>query len=340
MIFSYYYPDIRMLIKRSDIIFGHSLSNDAKAINDECRRYNLKSIDYDFYDIKEIYKYYKGINDDVGLVNMSKDLNIDFSKNVHDAYYDAYSTMIEFKKIIDNLEVSALEIIKMCPNAKDSVSNYSVKSMEEARKRKEKEIEDSLTGNGSNRLPIYGINRRRFIQYLTNYKGNNIGNKLNGKSVCFSLNYEENHYKEMLNLAKLIMDQNGKVVCKASNSNIYVKKDYYIDGEIKKDTRLEYVYKEKETGNHIEIIDFDDFLKILEINEEELNNMSFVSLECLFKDDAIIDNEEDKRYFAKIKKNNKKKGNNIVYSVGDSDNEVLGNLFLNMFSDLENELNK
>jgi len=30
-------------------------------------------------------------------------------------------------------------------------------------------------------------------------------------------------------------------------------------------------------GNHIKIIDFDDYLKILEINEEELNNMPFVS---------------------------------------------------------------
>jgi len=63
-------------------------------------------------------------------------------------------------------------------------------------------------------------------------------------------------------------------------------------------------------------------------------------LECLFKEDASIDNEEDKRYFAKIKKDNKKKENNIVYSVGDKENEALGNLFPNMFNDLENELNK
>ena len=49
------YDDIVDIFNSVDYIFGHSLNGDAIALNDECKRYNLASIDFEFYDIKNIF---------------------------------------------------------------------------------------------------------------------------------------------------------------------------------------------------------------------------------------------------------------------------------------------
>ena len=49
--FNKYYPKIKEIIESCDYVLGHSLNNDAKALNDDCKRYNLPSIDFDFYDV-------------------------------------------------------------------------------------------------------------------------------------------------------------------------------------------------------------------------------------------------------------------------------------------------
>lgn len=56
--FNKYYPKIKEIIESCDYVLGHSLNNDAKALNDDCKRYNLQSIDFDFYDVKLFYKEY------------------------------------------------------------------------------------------------------------------------------------------------------------------------------------------------------------------------------------------------------------------------------------------
>ena len=53
--FDEYYDDIKKLILNADYVLGHSLNSDAKALNQDCERYDLHSIDYDFYDIKLFY---------------------------------------------------------------------------------------------------------------------------------------------------------------------------------------------------------------------------------------------------------------------------------------------
>lgn len=54
--FDEYYDEISGLIKNANYVLGHSLDGDAKALNDDCKRYGLESINFDFYDIKLFYK--------------------------------------------------------------------------------------------------------------------------------------------------------------------------------------------------------------------------------------------------------------------------------------------
>ena len=131
--FPYYYNDIKKLITSADYILGHSINGDAKAINDDCKRYDKPSIDYEFYDIKLMYKEFSNTRKDTSVENMLKALNIEEAGVSHDAEIDAYHTMLELKSMLENLGVTLEEMIELCPNSKDETINYVVKSIEEAR---------------------------------------------------------------------------------------------------------------------------------------------------------------------------------------------------------------
>lgn len=128
--FDYYYLKIRQLIESSDLIIGHTLSSDAKAINDECRRYSLDPINFKFYDVKEMYKVYTGKSKNVSVVDILRELNIQDESVAHDAENDAYKTMIALKKIVENMCLSIQKLIEQCPSAEDYSKDFKVESIE------------------------------------------------------------------------------------------------------------------------------------------------------------------------------------------------------------------
>ncbi len=337
--FPYYYPKIKKLIVGADYIIGHSLNGDAKALNDDCQRYDLPSLNYDFYDIKSIFKEYSNTKKDISVENMLIALGVDGEKNTHDAETDAYNTMLELKKMLDSLGFSFEEIIQICTNAKDRTENYIVDSIEKARIRREQEFRDSLNGDGSNDIKKHGNNRKRYLQFLDNVKPIANGkNRFKDKKVSISINYGEHHYRQMLNLIQLVVNEGGQVILKASLSDVFVKYDVHMeDGTLRTDSKLNYVNDANDNGANIEIIDFNELLDRLSITEEELDDMPMISFDFLFEEDAIIKDKRDKNFIER--KKNKSRKDNIVYSDKVS-GTTLGELFGDLFSKLSENLNE
>lgn len=75
-------------------MFGHSLDGDAKALNDECERYDLASIDFTFYDIMMFYKEYINTKREVSVTEILEKLGIKGDERTHDAKADAYNTLL------------------------------------------------------------------------------------------------------------------------------------------------------------------------------------------------------------------------------------------------------
>lgn len=301
-LFEAYYNKIKNLIASADYVFGHSLNGDAKALNDELERYKLDAINYDFYDVKNFYKQYSNINRDVSVTDILKKLNIDGDDRAHDAQVDSYNVMLELKKMKDDLEVSLEELIMLCDASPDRSYDYKVESIE---KNKQLWVEQSKRiSDDSNLIKKHGLNRRRFLQFLDNVKKNSEGHDLlKGKNITISLNYESEHYKQMLNLIQLIVNEGGNYILKGSLSNMYVKYDEVLnDGTLRYCSRLKYVNEEISKGAQIEIIDFHRFLEILGITEEELNQMEFPTFDFLNEPDAIIKSNKDNRKSGKSKK--------------------------------------
>ena len=339
--FVHYYPKIKKLIDDADYIIGHTLFCDAKALNDDCLRFDLPSLNFEFYDVNLIYMEFSNKQQNTSVVNILNDLDIVGEDNIHNAETDAYNTMLELKKMLEILELSFEEIIELCPNVKDKNENYVVKSNEEKELLREKVFMENLSGDGTNFIRDHSINKKRYMQFIDNVIPNAKGrNKYKNKKIAISSNYEKEHYRQILNLVQLIVNEGGQVTLKASSANIFIKYDEYLeDGSINDDQRLNCVINENKRGSFIKIVEFKDFLSSLNITEDELDEMPLVSFDFLLEYGAIIKDKKDIEVIKnKNNKNNKNIKNGVVYSTktsssGSTLGDLLGSAFLELLKE-------
>lgn len=128
LLFPAYYKKIAALIQNANFILGHTIEADVHALNCEFQRYNLPCLNFDFFDIKEMYKSYNDTKKSVSVENILSELGIKGDDNKHDAEADAYNTMLELKTILEKLEFKLEEMIELCPGAKDHTENFIIDS--------------------------------------------------------------------------------------------------------------------------------------------------------------------------------------------------------------------
>ena len=302
--FDEYYFDIKDLINSADYVIGHSLDGDAKALNDDCKRYKLNSINFDFYDIKKFYMEYKNTKDQISVNNIMKSFNIQGDERAHDAEADAYNTMLDLKAMLDSLELSLEDLITLCPNAKDRNEKFIVSSLEASRIKREERMKAMFSPSGSNTLKQWSDQKTLFHQFLDNVLPNKKSEKtLSGIKFSISINYEETHCIQMFNIVQILCNLGAEYVLKASRADIFVKYDSYLeDGTLKECSKSKYVEEAISNGANIKVISFNDFLTMINISEEGLNSLPMVSLDCLLREDANIKNRKILNKYLKQKK--------------------------------------
>lgn len=293
--FPVFYDRIVAILKYANYILGHTISADVHALNCEFKRYNLASVDFTFYDIKEMYKAYNATKKSVSVEKMLEELGIHGESNLHDAESDAYNTMLELKAILEKLEMKVEDLIELCPGARDKTVNGSLESKEKALEKRIERRERLLDGDysdGSNDMLSLRrkSNKKTFLQFLDNVQVTEKGsNKLKDKKISISINYECQHFKEMMNLVQIIKNEGGEYVLKGSESDIFV---YYHslrkDGTPRNCNREKYVDLAISEGKLIQKISLDEFLSLLGLTNKQLESMPLPSVECLFRKDAII----------------------------------------------------
>lgn len=300
--FSAYYKKIEFLIKSADYILGHSLSGDAHALNCDCKRYNLPSLDYTFYDIKEFYKSFIDTRKDVSVENILASLNIKGDENAHDAEADAYNTMLELKTMLSKLEMKLEDLVEICPKAKDKTENYLVESRvisAMAREEREKKMLEGDYSDGTNDMLVMRkhCNKKTFVRFLDNVQVTaEGGGRFKDKKVSISLNYECHHFKEMMNIVQIIKNEGGEYILKGSESNLFVTYESFDEtGKPHGCNRLKYVKEAIENGSSIEIITFDQFLEMLGMTNDELESLPLPPIDCIFREDAVIKDKRLKR---------------------------------------------
>lgn len=301
--FSFYYPKIISLIKNADMIFGHTTSGDVAALNEEFYRYSLPGIDFNFYDITKYYMYYTEAETALSLTSMLDELEIDGSENAHDAEYDAFNTMQVLRELLVKMNISLSELMERCNDAFDYTKNSVIKSHLESLIKAEERFLSELNGDGTNSIADSRLNKRRYLQYLDNLSpAEPVGTALQGLKIAISVNYEAQHFRQVISLAQRIADAGGEITRKVSESNVFVKYPLNDEnGEPIEDKGYTFIENFPTEENNIKVIGLDELLEMLGISERELDAVPLPSFEFLLYDDAVIADKKDMKTIEKIR---------------------------------------
>lgn len=116
MPFPCYYDRIKALLHRKGtLVFGFSLSNDIRFLNETCMRYKLPSLNCSFYDIQKIFSEYMHSKNEVSIENAVKSLGIAVKTLMHRSDEDARASMEIAKAICGRAGLPLHGLVKALP---------------------------------------------------------------------------------------------------------------------------------------------------------------------------------------------------------------------------------
>ena len=253
------YDVIKGLFSEDVIAFGHGVTNDVRFINNDCKRYNLPYIDFDFYDCADIYKEFENSKQVKSLAKVSNEIGEHTQGEKHESKEDAILTYEYTKEMCERMNTSLKELLGLVPNCKGRNKN-GMCSYRNINKKEKK----------NNRNP-----GRLYECFIENVMPNKeLEDKfLEGKKIAISCNYEKKHFKQMLLIIQLITNLGGEYVLDASECNVFVSSN-----DVRKSGMLEYCERELEVdklideGRDIEKLNIYELLGIINYDEEEVEN--------------------------------------------------------------------
>ena len=275
-----YYSKIKTLMSDENVLcVGFAINNDIKYLLSPCLRYDQDCINFNYIDLQQIIL--KITKKSTGLHKAYMQFCGDLPNGAHNSKDDALMTMKILKAFLKEHKISLPELLKNNPDLIGKVENFcfgygedliNIRAQKEQPKLQERKIkkgqEDWLLKGSKNNVI--------FLRFLENVQQNQQHNNiLKDKKISISLNFELYNFKNMIKLVQSIADSGGKYVKKATEADIFVKGyDTYDDeGNLRCCTKLQYVKEANKNGANIEILEFDKFLNILNLDLENLNAM-------------------------------------------------------------------
>lgn len=294
--FPHFYNKIRKLFQGDDVLcIGFEINEDIKYLLSNCERYKLEPINFRYIDLREILRHLTGKKPNSLSYEYIRYLHVPDS-GAHRSDIDAEMTMLVLKEALRKSKKTLDDILEekedllgacngFCYGFKDNI--FDIKNPREPshenvggiRARKLKEGKEDWLLKGS----VNNIMFTRFLDYVQPV--NEMEQFLKGKKVNNSLNYEMYHYQNMLKLIQMIADAGGTYVKKASLADIFVKnfeESFDEEGNLKPCTRYNNVMRAiEQDGKEIEILEFDDFLAMFNLDREKLDEMPQLDIEYL-----------------------------------------------------------
>lgn len=292
--FTKFYTKIKRLIcDPGTLCIGFEMGADVNYLLGNCFRYNLDSINFNYIDIRDVIK------------NLTQEKSKGLAKEYlkwchkipelsHTSDIDAMMTCQVLRQVLNKYEITLSEFLskhnELIYEAKDYCYMYEgcvrdvriprVSSHERINGIRFKKLKDEKVDCIEN----HSVNKLLFLRYLDFVEiKRNTGHVLEGKRVSISLNFERYNYKNMVKIISLLAERGSIYVKKASQSDIMVTYDNIVDGDgnVRSCSKLNHVNEANSNGANISIMDFDSFLKMLDIDREGLDKMNEIDLEYL-----------------------------------------------------------
>ena len=266
--YPHFYPKIQALLTDADtMIFGHTVDSDFKYLNDESRRYNLPYFDCKFYDVKYMYDTYAQADKSSSVSKICAALEIELPVQVHRSVDDAYATMEILKELCKRLEAGAPDLIARYEDCKGETSGGVITTVvgERAKAKRAQAAKENL---------LIGKNKKRFFRFIRSETPPEkiCENELTGKKVSISLHYEYAHFSQMMAIARRLKGCGCQYWTKVSEADYFVTYPPADENEDEAlDARDAYAREAVEKGANLRCISFEEFLCILGVTEEALN---------------------------------------------------------------------
>ena len=247
-------------------IIGHSIGDDAVYLNKACARYNLEPFSFRYIDTQRIFREVMGVPRPQSVENSLQALGIDERFRFHQSVEDARATMFILKALLERAGMGLEEYIASTDRVtgKTEGGTASWDYVPPSRERTRLECDNTMRRGGKN--------YKAFRDYVK--KGEAIGersDKLSGRKVCISMDYEYEHFAEMLILVGMIKAAGGEYELQASNADLFATFEAGDEsGTPRNCTRLEYVKAAIESGKEVEILTLDELLDLLGTSLGEL----------------------------------------------------------------------
>ena len=287
--FQKFHSKLKALLENEEYyIIGHSIGDDVTYLNKACARYKLEPFKFSYFDTQKMYRELSGEKKQISLENALLALGVEDKFRSHQSVEDARATMLLLKALLEKAKMS-FEVYKNNTNrctgsTEGGKAAWDYIPPESEYKRLK---ENKLKGEKGDNVMLRGRrNHTLFLRYLD--YGECLGeksDKLKGKKVTISMNYETEHFKEMMILAGMIKAAGGEYVLMASTADIFATVDVKDeDGNSRRCSRGDYVRAEIESGRDIEVITLEDLLSLLGTSCEELESMPELDAEHLLDD--------------------------------------------------------
>ena len=284
--FDKFYNKIKALVENEEYyVVGHSIGDDVTYLNKACARYKLEPFSFEYFDTQRMYRELTGDKKSISLEKALAAFEIDERFRYHQSVEDARATMFLLKALLAKANASfedyRTSTDRCTGKTKNGKSEWDyTPPMTEGRRLRER----GLRGEKGDNVMLRGRrNHTLFLRYLD--FGDPIGeksDKLAGKKVSVSMNYETEHFKEMIRLAGLVKAAGGEYVLKASSVDIFATFDCLDeDGNLRRCSRGEYVRDEIQKGRNIEVITLDGLLELLGTSREEIEAAEPIDIEYL-----------------------------------------------------------
>ena len=290
-----FYDRFKAMFEDEDTVaIGYAVTNDVHFLHDDCKRYGLPPLTYRFYDVQQLYARQPENNTAKNLEDSLLSWCGLESENLHRSDEDAYNTMLIMKAIAAYHHTDLPGLMEMFPDCagstKDGVIDYAWRKPDEERKKKkrrrgkkkkgeqaETEAPDAEVDN-SNRMERGSHNAELFVRYLAavSPKPTRKPPLLSGHTVTVGLNYQREHFNEMLYLAQMIANAGGRYTLSVREADTL-----YTFGEPDDDARFQIAQEMIGEGKEIDILPIKILFDTLETTETRLSRKPKMDLSAL-----------------------------------------------------------
>jgi DNA polymerase III alpha subunit (gram-positive type) len=125
MPFPCFYDELRELMSAEDtVVFGFSISNDIRFLNETCIRYRLPALNYTFYDVQKLFGEFANVTDQASIEKAYEVLGLGKPDIVHRSDEDARATMEILKALVNHSAETSIEYLAKKINCSGTNRNF------------------------------------------------------------------------------------------------------------------------------------------------------------------------------------------------------------------------